>query len=527
MSNITSCDSGSFSTENTREDAVVKQQPEILGQFHSPHSHTSTTTTTNNSNGSNTDSQSPAPVKKKRNLPGNPDPSAEVIALSPTTLMATNRFICEICNKGFQRDQNLQLHRRGHNLPWKLKQRTSTEIRKRVYVCPEPSCVHHNPARALGDLTGIKKHFCRKHGEKKWKCDKCSKKYAVQSDWKAHSKICGTREYKCDCGTIFSRRDSFITHRAFCDALAEENNKANEGQLPKIGPNLQCQQIPNLVSSSLPINTNIVPNPQMGGTSEFNHADHKHPLSLPHELMPMPAQKSFNNMAAGTTVFTRSLSSTSSPSLQLSSNMFEENGLHLAAGSPHMSATALLQKAAQMGATVTEKTFVTNMAPPSFGVLQQHHQQPNGQPFMNQYMHSGQQQQDVNISAQYNSFGANGMGGGSVGMNGVDMFNAILDQSKALSKIMEQNNRSSSGGPTNGGSNSSAINVAGSKGGSGDVMTLDFLGIGGGGGGGGGDAHGNFYGGAQQGETGAPDVVWRNWSSKNAGFESFSATSSI
>ena len=119
--------------------------------------------------------------------------------------MATNRFVCEICNKGFQRDQNLQLHRRGHNLPWKLRQRTSKEIKKRVYVCPEPSCVHHDPSRALGDLTGIKKHFCRKHGEKKWKCEKCSKKYAVQSDWKAHIKICGTREYKCDCGTIFSR----------------------------------------------------------------------------------------------------------------------------------------------------------------------------------------------------------------------------------------------------------------------------------------------------------------------------------
>ena len=133
------------------------------------------------------------------------DPSAEVIALSPKTLMATNRFVCEICKKGFQRDQNLQLHRRGHNLPWKLKQRSSTEIRKRVYVCPEPSYVHHEPSRALGDLTGIKKHFCRKHGEKKWKCDKCSKKYAVQSDWKAHSKTCGTREYKCDCGTVFSR----------------------------------------------------------------------------------------------------------------------------------------------------------------------------------------------------------------------------------------------------------------------------------------------------------------------------------
>lgn len=164
----------------------------------------------------------PPTIKKKRNLPGTPDPEAEVIALSPKTLMATNRFLCEICGKGFQRDQNLQLHRRGHNLPWKLKQRSSKEPRKRVYVCPEKTCVHHHPSRALGDLTGIKKHFCRKHGEKKWKCEKCSKRYAVQSDWKAHTKTCGTREYKCDCGTLFSRRDSFITHRAFCDALAEE-----------------------------------------------------------------------------------------------------------------------------------------------------------------------------------------------------------------------------------------------------------------------------------------------------------------
>lgn len=120
------------------------------------------------SNGSTSQSQQQQPLaKKKRNLPGNPDPNAEVVALSPTTLMATNRFVCEICNKGFQRDQNLQLHRRGHNLPWKLRQRTTAEVKKRVYICPEPTCVHHNPSRALGDLTGIKKHYSRKHGEKK------------------------------------------------------------------------------------------------------------------------------------------------------------------------------------------------------------------------------------------------------------------------------------------------------------------------------------------------------------------------
>ncbi|GMJ01165.1 indeterminate(ID)-domain 12 [Hibiscus trionum] len=174
--------------------------------------------------------QPPQKVKKKRNLPGNPDPDAEVIALSPKTLLATNRFVCEICNKGFQRDQNLQLHRRGHNLPWKLKLK-SKKMKKKAYVCPEPTCVHHHPSRALGDLTGIKKHFRRKHGEKRWKCEKCSKIYAVQSDWKAHSKTCGTREYRCDCGTLFSRKDSFITHSAFCDALAEESARFSANQL--------------------------------------------------------------------------------------------------------------------------------------------------------------------------------------------------------------------------------------------------------------------------------------------------------
>ncbi|CAL9083892.1 unnamed protein product, partial [Musa textilis] len=59
----------------------------------------------------------------------------------------------------------------------------------------------------------------------KWKCDRCSKKYAVQSDRKAHAKVCGTREYRCDCGALFSRRKSFILHRAFCVALAGERMK--------------------------------------------------------------------------------------------------------------------------------------------------------------------------------------------------------------------------------------------------------------------------------------------------------------
>ncbi|XP_041992509.1 protein indeterminate-domain 7-like [Salvia splendens] len=198
---------------------------------------------------SNSSNLTQLPTKKRRNQPGHPEPGAEVIALSPRSLMATNRFVCDVCNKGFKRDQNLQLHRRGHNLPWKLKQKSKKEAGRKVYICPEIGCVHHDPSRALGDLTGIKKHFFRKHGEKKWKCEKCSKKYAVQSDWKAHSKICGTREYRCECGTLFSRRDSFVTHRAFCDALSQE------AQMGAKSININKEEIPAWLSSINPSNS--------------------------------------------------------------------------------------------------------------------------------------------------------------------------------------------------------------------------------------------------------------------------------
>ncbi|XP_041020564.1 zinc finger protein GAI-ASSOCIATED FACTOR 1-like [Juglans microcarpa x Juglans regia] len=373
MSNITG-DEGSFSSGNTGEEVHQEKKKQQLQHPLDGSSSGLSGTAATNSNSSTSGQQQM--VKKKRNLPGTPDPSAEVIALSPTTLMATNRFVCEICNKGFQRDQNLQLHRRGHNLPWKLKQRTSTEVRKRVYICPESTCVHNNPARALGDLTGIKKHYSRKHGEKKWKCDKCSKKYAVQSDWKAHQKSCGTREYKCDCGTIFSRRDSFITHRAFCDALAEENNKVNQELINNNGSNIQAQ-MPELMST-MPMN--MTTNTSINEASNFNNSDHKNQLkSLSKDpVLSMPSFKPMN-MTGGMfstssgTLFGGPRTSSSS-SLQLSSNSSTGAFHHLLEskkgcqifGSAHMSATALLQKAAQIGATASSSTINSPMMHKSF-----------------------------------------------------------------------------------------------------------------------------------------------------------------
>lgn len=285
----------------------------------------------------------PAP-KKRRNLPGNPEPGAEVIALSPRSLLATNRFLCDSCGKGFQRDQNLQLHRRGHNLPWKLKQRNKNEdARRKVYVCPEVNCVHHDPSRALGDLTGIKKHFCRKHGEKKWRCEKCSKRYAVLSDWKAHSKICGTREYRCDCGTLFSRRDSFITHRAFCEALAEENARAIITSYPTPPPpktttltanNHQLNLFQNQFHGGLNIPSSSPPMFPVIKREEHQEYQSVNQYPINNEF---PSNFLINSTSLDDHHHHQpSYSSSSNPNYNNNSNPFMP---------PHMSATALMQKA--------------------------------------------------------------------------------------------------------------------------------------------------------------------------------------
>ncbi|KAG2635349.1 protein indeterminate-domain 16-like [Panicum virgatum] len=173
-----------------------------------------------------------ATTKKKRRPAGTPDPDAEVVSLSPRTLLESDRYVCEICGQGFQRDQNLQMHRRRHKVPWKLLKREAGEAaRKRVFVCPEPSCLHHDPSHALGDLVGIKKHFRRKHsGHRQWACARCSKAYAVHSDYKAHLKTCGTRGHSCDCGRVFSRVESFIEHQDTCTA-----GRARAGASPACG----------------------------------------------------------------------------------------------------------------------------------------------------------------------------------------------------------------------------------------------------------------------------------------------------
>ncbi|RAL47880.1 unnamed protein product [Cuscuta campestris] len=180
-------------------------------------------------------------AKRKRRPAGTPDPGAEVISLSPKTLLESDRYVCEFCNQGFQREQNLQMHQRRHNVPWEVLKRPPLEMplaetaRKKVYVCPEPTCLHHDPRHALGDLVGIKKHYRRKHSNnKQWVCSKCSKGYAVQADYKAHLKTCGTRGHCCDCGLVFSRVESFIEHQDACEVKQKNGSDTKQPLLERL-----------------------------------------------------------------------------------------------------------------------------------------------------------------------------------------------------------------------------------------------------------------------------------------------------
>jgi hypothetical protein len=121
-----------------------------------------------------------------------------VVALSPPALLGWNRWhVCDACGRGFRRPSSkLLLQLEAGQAQAAAPARRARSRRRRVFVCPEPGCPYHAPARALADLPTLQKHFRRKHGRHGlWACGHGARTVvAVCADCKkAHPKTCGAR----------------------------------------------------------------------------------------------------------------------------------------------------------------------------------------------------------------------------------------------------------------------------------------------------------------------------------------------
>ncbi|XP_023760561.1 protein indeterminate-domain 6, chloroplastic [Lactuca sativa] len=143
---------------------------------------------------------------------------------------------------------------------------------RKVYICPEVTCINHQPSHALGDFGGLKKHYLRKHSnDKKHKCDNCSKTYAVESDLRAHLKNCSTKRYICQCGARFSSSHRFGHHQDYCDAqvLEDASIYGNNNTTNSISSTTSYLPSSYMGDNSIGSTTNINNNSLIGSTTSY------------------------------------------------------------------------------------------------------------------------------------------------------------------------------------------------------------------------------------------------------------------